>query len=163
MPNDLIFRLAEASDLPTLAKMRWDNRLEATPGQAPAVEEAVFLQACLEFLERAHSSGQWALWLVEDPPVGIIGTAFVMCIDKVPRPGSPWARWGYVTNVYTHPDYRSQGTGGRLMELIKSWSREQGLEMLALWPHERSVPFYQRHGFHGPTECMEIELIPYEK
>ena len=61
-----------------------------------------------------------------------------------------------MTTVSTVPECRNQGVGSALMERVKAWSREQDLEELIVWPSERSVPFYERAGFSGENDVMEL-------
>jgi predicted GNAT family acetyltransferase len=48
---------------------------------------------------------------------------YLHLIHKVPRPGkSPDPRFGWVTNVYTHPDFRNQGLGTQIqVAMEKHW------------------------------------------
>jgi GNAT superfamily N-acetyltransferase len=61
-----------------------------------------------------------------------------------------------LSTVRTIPEYRNQGVGGALMEVIKNWSKEQNLEALLVGPSERSIPFYERSGFKHETDIMEM-------
>lgn len=164
MWGDITFRLADQGDLAALAHMRWENRVEArtlTPEQADQ-ERPAFLAACLRFLEDAHASGRWGMWVAAAPDGSLIASAFVQVVDKVPRPFQHEACWGYLTNVYTQPEWRGHGIGAQLIERAKEWSRRQGLELLHLWPSEKSLDFYRRLGFSAPTGTLTIELNPYE-
>jgi GNAT superfamily N-acetyltransferase len=82
----------------------------------------------------------------------------VQRIRKVPNPGRLDPEFGYVTNVYTCPEARNQGTGAGLIRHIQDWAREQRLEMLILWPSERSGDFYRRAGFRPSSEALEWDV-----
>ncbi len=38
------------------------------------------------------------------------------------------------------------------------WALEQRLELLIVWPSERSVSFYRRAGFAPSAEMLELHL-----
>ena len=61
-----------------------------------------------------------------------------------------------MSTVRTIPEYRNKGIGSELMERVKSWSIEQKLEELFVCPSERSTSFYERAGFKGENEVMEM-------
>jgi GNAT superfamily N-acetyltransferase len=90
----------------------------------------------------------------------LVSQIWVQVIHKVPRPGrfEGHNRYGYVTNVYTEPDLRGQGIGGRLLERVVQWAREQRLEFLVVWPSEESVRFYERGGFHASPDALELQF-----
>ncbi|MBA3566230.1 MAG: GNAT family N-acetyltransferase [Actinobacteria bacterium] len=84
----------------------------------------------------------------------MVSHAFIGLVDKIPRP-TPEQRWiGYLTNVYTRPAFRSLGLGGLVLESVKTWASEEDVELLIVWPSERSVGFYRRHGFVGDAEPL---------
>ncbi len=152
----MIYRLAVESDLPTLAGMRWDFRTELHGAPEGAVR-ADFVPACADFLREALASGRWAIWIAEEEG-HILSHVYIQRVRKVPRPGKLFAEFGYITNVYTLPDYRSRGIGATLLAHVKEWGRREKLEMFILWPSRRAVPFYYRAGFRPSPEALECPL-----
>lgn len=152
----MIYRLAEFGDAEQLARLRWQFRAELNPQPPPTTWED-FRQVMLDFLRQALADGRWAVWVAEENGV-LISQVFIQRIEKVPRPASVQPAFGYVTNVFTLPAYRNQGVGAALMLHVQTWARQQGLEMLVLWPSRRAVPFYRRAGFIHPCEAMELPL-----
>lgn len=55
-----------------------------------------------------------------------------------------------VTNVYTRPSHRGRGVGAKLLTATTEWARQEGLEVLVVWPSEGSVSLYHRQGFDSP-------------
>jgi GNAT superfamily N-acetyltransferase len=85
----------------------------------------------------------------------IVSHMYLQLIHKVPRPGKfqdPY--YGYVTNVYTCPDFRNQGIGSKIHIAMEKWSKEHEVEFLILWPSSDSVNFYARNGFSRCEEAM---------
>lgn len=149
------YRLATRRDLPALAAMRWEFRVEETPPPADA-RRGAFVRACTLILREGLEAGHWHYWvaLVDGQ---IVSQIFVRRVDKIPSPGRLRDEMGYVTNVYTRPDFRNRGIGSELLERVVAWARQQDLEMLFVWPSEQSVPFYRRAGFQQGSEMMELD------
>lgn len=147
------YRLAVESDLPQLAAHRWDIRTELH-GIPPGVDRQEFCAACLDFMRAALESGRWAFWIAEQEGT-VVANICIQRIAKLPRPGVLRPEFGYITNVYTRPEFRNQGIGAELMRRVQSWGREEGLEMFILWPSKRSGPFYRRAGFIPSPEALE--------
>jgi ribosomal protein S18 acetylase RimI-like enzyme len=150
------YRIATPADLPQLAAMRWDFRLEE---RAAAHNKETFLPACVDFLQRKMAEN-WTYWIAATEGQ-IVSHIFVCRIDKVPKPNRLQDADGYVTNVYTRPAYRGRGIGSALMRRVTAWAQEQDLGTLFVWPSAASVRFYERAGFAGQSEVMECHLRPY--
>lgn len=56
------------------------------------------------------------------------------------------------------PAHRSGGTGTALVTALLAYAKKEGLVRVVLSPSERSVPFYERAGFHRADELMLITL-----
>ncbi|MCH7323362.1 GNAT family N-acetyltransferase [Solibacillus sp. MA9] len=148
-----IVRLATLDDIDALVQMRWDFSEEDNGVSAVRFEE--FDLICRKFLMKAMESGDWYIWVAEAEKE-IVSHMYLQLIHKVPRPGKtsdPY--YGYVTNVYTRPAYRSQGLGSEIHAAMEKWSKENGVEFLILWPSSDSVPFYEKNGFARCEEAME--------
>jgi putative acetyltransferase len=63
---------------------------------------------------------------------------------------------GWLTKLYTHPEYQGMGTGSALLARMESHTRERGFEELLLESSASARTFYQRHGF----ECLGLHLNP---
>ncbi|NLG51262.1 MAG: GNAT family N-acetyltransferase [Chloroflexi bacterium] len=156
----MTYRLAHESDLIELAHMRWDFRAEEEPAPGDLSRES-FVAACVEFLRQSLCEGRWAYWLAEREGQ-IVAHVCVQRVAKIPKPSRLQDAWGYVTNVYTRPAYRGQGIGTALLERVKAWAAQEGLELLIVWPSEASVAFYQHAGFTAQNDIMECLLRPDE-
>jgi len=151
------YRPATESDLPQLAQMRWDFRTEyGIPAEALSKDE--FLAGCLDFFKRGLAEDRWVAWVVEEEG-RILAHAFVQRIPKLPSPKALQRQYGYVSNVYTRPEYRDQGIGAELMKRVEEWARQENFEFLLLWPSQRAVPFYVRAGYHPASEVLELRLF----
>ena len=150
----ITYRLADEKDTDRLAELRWEFRDGESPLD-PAGKEA-FLRTCSDFLKGAFDK-EYTCWVAVENEI-IISHIYVVAVPKVPKPDKLDGIWGYVTAVYTVPEHRNKGIGSALMEKAKEWSRAQGLEHLIVWPSERSIPFYERAGFNGVNDVLELPL-----
>ena len=152
-------RIATHADAPQLAQMRWDFRLEESPG-ATVNDHDSFVVACAEFLRRGLADNRWAYWIAVEGDT-IISHIYIQRIEKVPKPNRLADAFGYVTNVYTRPAYRGQGIGTQLMKQALQWAHLQDFEELIVWPSETSVNWYKRFGFAGDPELLNYSVRPY--
>lgn len=148
-----VIRLATLDDVDDLVQMRWEFSEDERSNGIVSFE--AFHKICSEFLINAINGGDWYIWVAEIEK-NIVSHMYLQLIHKVPRPGkSPDPYFGYVTNVYTRPDYRSKGIGTKIHRAMEQWSKENNVEFLILWPSSESVQFYSRNGFFRCEEAME--------
>ena len=150
-------RSATAADADEIARLRWNFSQE---WHEPTEAEVAFLRRMAGEVRQYLSSGNWSIWVAEDPAGArrLIANAFLQRVDKVPRPYQRPGSWGYITNVYVDPAWRDQGIGRAVMDVAIASAREEGLDTLLLWPSERAIPFYERAGFAPATGAMEMPL-----
>jgi GNAT superfamily N-acetyltransferase len=152
----MIFRLANVSDLLQLSNLRWDFRMEDGE-EATTVTRTEFVENCVAFFRRGLKSGYHFYWIAEENH-RIISQIFVHKVDMVPRPCKLHDQFGYITNNYTRPENRNHGVGSALMRRVIEWARAEDLELLIVYPSQRSIPFYGRAGFSIENEVMELRL-----
>jgi len=152
------YSIADQRDILTLARMRWDFRAE--DGESPIMSQEEFIGRCAEFLKEGIISGTWVHWIAEIGDV-IVSNASINIITSVPRPCKLEDRFGYLTNVYTKPEYRRKGVGAELTSKITAWAREIDLELLIVSPSEDSIRFYRRAGFDLATDFLQLRLRSY--
>jgi GNAT superfamily N-acetyltransferase len=159
-------RRATGADVDALAvlRRRW-TREDGDPGPGaldPDAPEAAERGADPEFA--GWMAAWWdgvganrAVFLAErhDEPLGMINLAV---FDRMPKPGRPVSRWGYLGNAYVLAELRGHGIGSRLLDAVLGHAREIGCVRVVLAPTERSVPFYRRAGFGPASELMVLPL-----
>jgi GNAT superfamily N-acetyltransferase len=104
----------------------------------------------------AAEAGRRLSWVasVGDVPVGMVNLAV---FERMPRPGHPPSRWGYLGNAFVLPAWRSRGIGGALLDAALAHARAEGHARVVLSPSERSVPFYRRAGFTPASSLLLAE------
>lgn len=78
---------------------------------------------------------------------------------RMPRPGRPQSRWGYVSNMFVRKDVRNRGIGSMLLSAVIAVAEERGYARLVLSPSERAVRFYRRAGFTVPDEAAAPDRL----
>jgi GNAT superfamily N-acetyltransferase len=149
----VVYRAATLDDVPVLAELREVFTFEdgVHPDRRPD-----FGQAFATTVGNGIESGRWTVWVAE---LGseIVSHVFVGLIEKIPRPTRE-PRWiGYVTNVYTRPEYRGKGIGAALLDQVTTWASGRDVELLFVWPSDESVGFYERAGFASGRDPLVWE------
>ena len=144
-------RLAAESDAATLARLRYALRSAA---KDVVENEHEFLARCeLWMKERLGQGSQWQCWLAECETISV-GAVWAQVVEKIPNPSGERECFVYLTNFYVREEYRGEGVGARLLAAVLEWSQTRMAHAVILWPTERSVPFYQRHGFSSAEDLM---------
>ena len=153
--DEVLVRRATAADVPQLVELRWISSAEDDGSHEVREPREDFEARMRAFLESALADPTWTVWVAADGD-RVVSTLYAQVVPKIPRPW-PNEAWVYVTGVFTVAERRSEGIGSRVLATVREWASTRGLELLLLWPSERSVPFYERAGFHK-ADALELEL-----
>jgi GNAT superfamily N-acetyltransferase len=153
-------RIALPADADALAAMRWTWRVGEEAAETCGESREEFMERFGDFAADALTD-RWTVWIAEEDGQ-ILSTIWVCRVPKVPSPGRQPRDFGYMTNVYTTPEARDRSVGGALLAAVTAWAREADLEMIIVWPSERSVAWYRRGGFVPSREMVELEVSGYE-
>ena len=111
------------------------------------------------FFGETMARGEAAAWLAEDED----GTAVACCAVSLYRlPPKPFALHGvyaYVSSMWTEPEHRRRGLGGRLLAVAVERARERGASHVCLHASELARPLYESFGFQGTNE-MRMDFCP---
>jgi GNAT superfamily N-acetyltransferase len=143
MQDDVTVRVAGEDDAGAIAALRalW------TAGTAA---DAGFERRMAAWI--AAEGDRRTTWLanVGGEPVGM---ASVFEYRRMPRPGRPDSRWGYVSNMFVREELRNRGIGSALLDAIIVAAAERSYARLVLSPSAQALPFYRRAGFVVPDEA----------
>ena len=140
--SNLVVRVADAGDAGAVASLRalWSTG----GGGAPEFESRMAEWLATEGRRRTT----WLARLADAP----IGMASLFEYRRMPRPGQPDSRWGYVSNMFVREERRNGGIGSALLAAIIATADERSYARLVLSPSEQALPFYRRAGFVVPDE-----------
>ncbi|HET7462341.1 MAG TPA: GNAT family N-acetyltransferase [Longimicrobium sp.] len=146
----ITIRRATPRDADALARLRWEFR--AGIGE-PDEAEDVFVARCARWMRARLGYETWRAWVAETDG-GIVGTAWLQLVEKMPNPVVEAEVYGYVTNVFLREEMRGRGAGSQLMAAVLDECAVAGVEAAFLWPTERSRALHRRHGFDGDGPMM---------
>jgi GNAT superfamily N-acetyltransferase len=142
-------READASDLLALVQLR----SECTGGEASDAEFAGRLREWFEH-ERAHRT----TWLAFSG-IRVIGMVSLVEYRRMPKPGQPVSRWGYVGHMFVREDARNRGIGTQLLAVLVAAADQRGYVRLVLSPSPRATSFFRRFGFEVADEKSAAPLF----
>lgn len=155
------FRTAGVTDVVNLAAARWAFRTEDAT-EIPIESEHVFVRRYEEFVREALESQRLVYWLAETVDGALVAHMAVCIVPGIPRPSRSRDQWGYLTDCYTRPAFRNRGVGRELLGHVAAWAQDRDLELLLVWPSERSMSFYSRAGFQPDDESRVLRLRDYD-
>jgi GNAT superfamily N-acetyltransferase len=140
-------RVAGPADVAALAGLRagWEG-VSSDPGFEQRL--AVWLAA---------EGDRRTVWLAEvaGQPAGM---ASVLEYRRMPWPGRPEARWGYVGNMFVRPQQRGRGLGSALLRELVAAAERRGYARLVVRPSAEARALYARAGF-APADGSAEELL----
>jgi GNAT superfamily N-acetyltransferase len=150
---DVNIRLADESDVPALAKLRYDLRSSTGSVSEPEPE---FLRRCDRWMREHLKAGSfWQCWVAEQDQQ-LIGNLWLQLVEKIPNPRSEPEYHAYVTSFYIQEPARGKGIGTRLLETALEWCRATKVHAVILWPTDRSRSLYERYGFAVRSDLLEL-------
>jgi GNAT superfamily N-acetyltransferase len=104
----------------------------------------------------AAPRGDRTFWIARDGgrPVGMVN---MFVVERMPRPGRPDSRWGYLGNLFVVAGHRRAGVATRLVEALLAAAADRGLEHVVVHPNEQSGPFW-RHSLFEPSDLLVHRL-----
>ena len=150
------YRRATPADVLIIADFRW--RLKTDDSATESVKRrSQFISDFVNWFDDACDHSRTLHWVAETEG-RLSAIATVVIVNKVASPDNLHERWGYLTNVYALPEIRNRGVGADLLGEIKNWALSEGLEMLVVWPSDRSYSLYERVGFRRNADPLVLDL-----
>jgi GNAT superfamily N-acetyltransferase len=154
-----VIRIATAGDVRALAWLRreWIREQAGEVGDGtPGSDDPGFEQRFADWF--ATEALRRVTWLAEigGQAVGMVNLAI---FERMPSPGRPPSRWGYLGNAYVRAGYRDRGIGAALLAALLAHADANRLARVVLSPSPRSVPLYRRSGF-GPADMLLARPLP---
>ena len=150
--SDLItYRRATVEDVETLAALRWAMETERHPELQ--VDRDTYFAAVRASIRGEIERGAHIDFLAESGGEAI-ACAVLIWWTLLPSLMELHRTRGYVSSVYTKPEYRRRGIARQLMENLMACAREMGMSRLILYASEMGRPLYLDLGF-VPSRGLE--------
>ncbi|WP_024805159.1 GNAT family N-acetyltransferase [Nocardia sp. BMG51109] len=150
--HDVSIRQADDRDIPALARLRrqWSEEQAGRP-----LEDERFDEQFAQWYATESSRRTTFLAEIDSSAVGMVNLAL---FERMPRPGHPASRWGYLANAFVLAGHRNRGIGTALLNALVAYARDHGCVRIVLSPTDLSVPFYQRADF-GPATMLLTRVL----
>jgi GNAT superfamily N-acetyltransferase len=152
----MIIRLATPDDAPALAELRYQFRAALDP---PREARNEFLERCGRWMRERLAARTWRCW-VADQDGSLMGSVWLLRMEKLPNPVGEGEFYGYVSNLYVTKELRATGLGSDLLARCLEACDAERFDSVFLWPTARSRSLYLRHGFAAGGEMMVRRIGP---
>ena len=86
----------------------------------------------------------------------VIGCATICYITIMPTFSHPSGKRAHLMNVYTAKEFRGQGIGKKMVDLLIEDAWSKGATEISLDATESGRPLYKKCGFEDSGECMVL-------
>ena len=111
----------------------------------------------IKYFQEKMKANRFAAWVAETADGAIIATAAVSFYETAPKPWNLESKYAFVSSMFTEPEYRRQGIGGRLLKEALAYSRSQGITHATLHASKSGKSLYEYFGFRDTNE-MRLTL-----
>jgi ribosomal protein S18 acetylase RimI-like enzyme len=152
-------RRAAVADIEALIETRVALFQELKEGPAES-DLALFQAACRGVLRSAMGGDSCLSWVATSRDEEICGAVILLLLPRLPRPANLDTSEGYILNVYVGPGFRREGIASALLEAVVKEAHDRGLARLRLHATASGHSVYERLGFRGRQDEMELLLRP---
>lgn len=152
MAGEITVAVADGYDTDSLADLR------ASWNAGGDVQADPFFKATFRtWFEKEAGARRFWLAFCEGEPIGMVN---LLVFNRMPSADRSSGGWGYLGNMFVRESFRSDGVGTLLLNALLEWADEAGLERVVLNPSDRSIPFYERHGFSKDNRLLVRQHLP---
>jgi GNAT superfamily N-acetyltransferase len=151
--QDIIFRLAERADLPSIVRLLADDDL----GSQRERVESPLPESYYSAFEQISNDPNHEL-IVAERNGEVIGTLHLMFLPSISYQGGLRAQ---VESVRVDKRFQSQGIGSEMMKWTMERAKQRGAHVVQLTTHKTRLDahrFYERLGFKGTHLGMKMKL-----
>lgn len=151
------FRAANLSDIPQLVNLRF-LMINETNGIDSNQKTPEFEKALQDYYKENLSNGSF-FSAVAECDGQLVSTNGLVLYRKPPTFKGTTGIVGYVTSVYTIPEFRKRGIAGELMKLLVAYAKEAGAGKIHLGTTDDGRKLYENCGFKDVTfPTLELRL-----
>ena len=88
----------------------------------------------------------------------LTAAAAIAFFEFPPSYTNPSGVKGYITNMYTAPQYRGKGIASDMLERLKEEAKRRGVQEIWLISSVYGRPVYERSGFIEENNCLNMKL-----
>jgi len=161
MEIPLKIRRAEVRDIEALVRLRVELLHVAAALGAPtnlsAAEWKVVETAIREYFARDLPTGKHC-GVVAEANGKVVACGGIVFMERPPYQGNLAGLEAYLMNMYTLPEWRGKGAGAAIVAELLKHARAAGATRVLLDAEPNARRLYEKAGFHGNVEAMEILL-----
>ena len=148
----MTYRLANTEDIPEMCRIR--NLQLTDEGDEIAVDIDKEME---EFFRRKLEDGSLVQFMLEEDGK-TIATAGILFIELTPSFSCRTGVRGYVTDMYTSPEYRGRGIATAMLGKLRDIAAERNVTRLMLGASIYGRPVYKKFGFMDLEDWMYMDL-----
>ena len=146
------YRLCTKDDIPLMCQMRKQQLMRE------GVDTRIDLDPDMyRFFTDKMADGSLVEWFLEENGE-VIATAGILFIEMPPSYNNPTGIRGYITNMYTAPEYRRKGIATSMLSKLMEEAKARSVNRICLRASEQGRPVYEKFGFKGSEKWMELDL-----
>ena len=149
-------RKAELKDLELLMEWRMRVLAEVFADDENKSSETVRENNEAYYREHLADNSHTACFAVEIGTEKIVGCGGICYQKEMPSPDNLTGTNGYLMNIYTLPEARSEGIGRRIVEYLISDAKERGTEKIFLESSGVAKKLYHEIGFADMEDYMKL-------
>ncbi len=152
-----ILKRAEVEDASLLAEMRLEMRRERETAVC-AIPEEEFFNLNLAFFQTHIADGSFIAYLAWDADRAAACSGLSLQVHP-PTYRNPTGKHGYITNIYTRPEWRRMGLAQKLVEELIEVAKREGCAQLFLNASPMGRALYEKMGFLPVDGEMLLDLM----
>ncbi|MDR1737038.1 MAG: GNAT family N-acetyltransferase [Oscillospiraceae bacterium] len=110
-----------------------------------------------DYFVSSISDSSLSSWLATDGQK-IVATSGICFYRLPPTSYNPSGKNAYITNMYTLPEYRRQGIGSQLLQLVISEARLLNYKVIRLHASDEGKSIYSKAGFKDTGGYMTLRV-----
>ncbi len=151
----LRIQTARADQLDKLVDMRLDFIRDLHPEYTPNHLDGI-RTATKSYLQDLLAHDAYVGFLGFDAAGATVCSAGLLLYSLPPLHAGRPRKIGHVLNFFTQPGHRKRGYGTELIEFMKVWAKDAGLNRLFLNATAMGLPLYAKSGFIEPDDKVMI-------
>jgi len=146
------YRKANISDIQYLVQYRKQQLIDEGEIFGKEIDDELS-----EYFISSISDNSLISWLAVDGE-RIVATSGICFYQLPPTSRNPSGKNAYITNMYTLPEYRKQGIGSQLLQLVIDEAKILKYKVIRLHASDDGKSIYNKAGFNDTNGYMALRL-----